>query len=263
MPYETLLVEIADSIATVMLNRPAVLNAINSEMLRELDAVFNTLRDDSNVRAILLGGVGGKAFAAGADIAELAAADAAEGEAIALRAQGVLHRIETLGKPVIACVDGFALGGGCELALACTLRLGSDRARFGQPELRLGVIPGWGGTQRLPRLVGKSAALRLILTAQSIPATEALRIGLLDELVPGDAQPGLILQARELATQMATMPPLAVKSALEAVHLGADMPLHQALALEASHFGRLCGTEDKREGTRAFLEKRIPTWTGR
>src|SRR5947209_834318 len=168
MSYQTLLVEIADSIATVTLNRPKVLNAINAEMLRELDAAFTSFADDPNVRAVLLRGAGGKAFAAGADIAELAAAsDANAGEQLARRAQRVLRRIETMGKPVIACVDGFALGGGCELALACTLRLGTETARFGQPELKLGVIPGWGGPHRLPRPVGKSAALRLVPTADT------------------------------------------------------------------------------------------------
>ena len=264
MTYQTLLVDVVDAIATVTLNRPRVLNAMNAEMLRELEALFTAFADDPAVRAILLRGAGGKAFAAGADIAELQAASTADaGEELARRAQRVLCRIETAGKPVIACIDGFALGGGCELALACTLRLGTPAARFGQPELKLGVIPGWGGTQRLPRLIGRSAALKLILTGQIIPAEEALRIGLLDELVPGDTETALIPRARELASQMAAMPRLAVAAGIQSVTEGADLPLDEALALEASIFGRLCGTADKAEGTRAFLEKRPPTFQGR
>lgn len=266
MSYETLLVEIADRIATVTLNRPRVLNAINAPMLHELEELFTGFADQTAVRAVLLRGAGGKAFAAGADIAELeAAASSDAGEELARRAQRVLRRIETIGKPVIACINGFALGGGCELALACTLRLGSDNARFGQPELKLGVIPGWGGTQRLPRLVGRGAALKLILSGQIITAEEALRIGLLDELVvdsEGNREDALVRRARELAIQMAAMPQLAVSAALQAVTEGADLPLDGALALEASIFGRLCGTADKAEGTRAFLEKRPARFTG-
>jgi enoyl-CoA hydratase len=263
MNYETLLVEIADSIATVTLNRPKVLNAMNAPMLRELEALFTSFADDPAVRVILLRGAGGKAFAAGADIAELQTATTADqGEQLARRAQRVLRRIETIGKPVIACIDGFALGGGCELALACTVRLGTANARFGQPELKLGVIPGWGGTQRLPRLIGRSAALKLILTGQIIPAEEALRIGLLDEVVAGDTETALLPRARELGSHMAAMPRLAVAAAVQSVNEGADLPLDEALALEASIFGRLCGTADKAEGTRAFLEKRPPSFTG-
>ena len=264
MSYATLLVEADNACATVTLNRPRVLNAMNAEMLRELEAAFTAFAGDPAIRAVLLRGAGGKAFAAGADISELAAADTADaGEELARRAQRVLSRIEKLGKPVIACIDGFALGGGCELTLACTLRLGTENARFGQPELKLGVIPGWGGTQRLPRLIGRSAALKLILTGQIIPAAEALRLGLLDELVPGETESALMPRARELAAQIAAMPPLAVSAALQAVTEGADLPLDEALALEASIFGRLCATADKAEGTAAFLEKRPPAWNGR
>lgn len=263
MPYETLLVEIAGPIATVTLNRPEVLNAINATMLRELEAVFTAFAGDPDLRAVILTGAGPKAFAAGADISELAQASTADaGEELARRAQRVLARIENLGKPTLACIHGFALGGGCELALACTLRLGNENARFGQPELKLGVIPGWGGTQRLPRLIGRGAALRLILTGEIIPAAEAFRLGLLDELVPGDPESALIARAHALATQIAAMPPLAVSAALEAVTQGADLPLDQALALEASLFGRLCSTDDKQEGTAAFLAKRPPHFTG-
>jgi enoyl-CoA hydratase len=259
MPYETLELTI-DTVATITLNRPRVLNALNATMLRELDEAFAAVQIDPVVRVILLRGAGGKAFAAGADISELAAVDASSGEQFAGRAQRIFRRIETLGKPVIACIEGFALGGGCELAMACTLRLASDTARLGQPEIKLGIIPGYGGTQRLPRLVGRGAALKLLLTGNIIDAAEALRIGLVDEVVPSDS---LIARAIELALQIAAMPPLAVAASIDAVGRGADLPLDQALALEASIFGRLCGTEDKREGTQAFLEKRPPAWTGR
>ncbi len=263
MPYETLQLAIEARVATVTLDRLKVLNALNATMLRELDELFTNLASDDQVRVVLLHGAGGKAFAAGADISELAQADAAAGEILSGSAQRVLRRIETMGKPVIACIDGFALGGGCELAMACTLRLASPAARLGQPEMKLGVIPGWGGTQRLPRLVGRGAALKMILTGAMVDAVEALRIGLVDEVVPGDSETGLMTRARELATLIAGMPPLAVAAAIDAVGRGADLPLDEALALEATIFGGLCGTEDKREGTQAFLEKRSASWVGR
>jgi enoyl-CoA hydratase len=262
MPYETLLLSIDAHIATVTLNRPKVLNALNATMLRELDELFAALALDDTVRAVLLRGAGGKAFAAGADIGELTEVDAASGELLAGSTHRIFRRIETLGKPVVACIDGFALGGGCELAMACTLRLASAAARLGQPEIKLGLIPGYGGTQRLPRLVGPGTALKMILTAAIIDAAEALRIGLVDEVVSGDSD-ALAARANALAQLLASMPPLAVAAAIEAVDRGASLPLDQALTLEAALFGRLCDTEDKREGTRAFLEKRPPTWTGR
>jgi len=242
------------------LNRPKVLNALNAAMFRELDELFAELAVDDSARVVLLRGAGGKAFAAGADIAELAGTDGASGEQLAGRNQRILRRIETMGKPVIACIDGFALGGGCELAMACTLRLAADTARLGQPEIKLGLVPGYGGTQRLPRLVGRGAALKLLLTGAIIDAAEALRIGLVDEVVPAA---DLMARATELAQLIAGMPPLAIAGAIEAVDQGADLPLDQALALETTIFGRLCGTEDKREGTQAFLEKRPAVWTGR
>jgi enoyl-CoA hydratase len=260
MAYETLLLTIEDRIATVTLNRPKVLNALNALMLRELGEVFGALAQDSTVRVVLLRGAGGKAFAAGADIAELANADAGQGQQMAESAQRIFRRIETLGKPVIACVDGFALGGGCELAMACTLRLASETARFGQPEIKLGLIPGYGGSQRLPRLVGQGAALKMLLTGAMIDAAEALRLGLADEVVAGGA---LDARAAELAGLIARMPPLAVAAAIDAVGRGAGLPLDEALALEAASFGRLFATEDRREGTNAFLEKRSPVWQGR
>ena len=260
--YETLLLSIQDRVATLTLNRPKVLNAMNKVMFHEMDEAFAALAGDPTVRVVLLRGAGGKAFAAGTDIAELAEADASTGELIAERAQRVFRRIETLGKPVIACIDGYALGGGCELVMACTLRLASETARLGQPEIRLGLIPGYGGTQRLPRLVGQGAALKMLLTGAMVDAAEALRIGLVDEVVAGDSEQ-LMARATELATLIAGMPPLAVAAAIEAVGRGADLPLDEAIALEATIFGRLCGTEDKREGTQAFLQKRAAVWTGR
>lgn len=262
MAYETLLLETDAGIATLTLNRPKVLNALNAAMLRELDDAIQALGADEAVRVIVLRGAGGKAFAAGADITELAAADAASGEQLAAGTQRIFRRLETLGKPVIACIDGYALGGGCELAMACTLRLANDSARLGQPEIKLGLIPGYGGSQRLPRLVGRGAALKMLLTGAIVDGAEAFRIGLVDELVHGDSA-ALLARAVELASSVAQMPPLAVAALIEAVDRGADMTLEEGLALEARIFGRLCGTEDKREGTRAFLEKRAPVWTGR
>ena len=260
MTYETLRLTVEERVATVTLNRPKALNALNAAMLHDLEGAFAKLAEDSAVRVILLCGAGGKAFAAGADIAELAEVDAISGERLAGRAQRLFRRIELLAKPVIACIDGFALGGGCELAMACALRLASERARFGQPEIKLGLVPGYGGTQRLPRLVGRGAALKMLLTGAMIDASEALRIGLVDEVV---AVEKLMERAVELAKSIAGMPPLAVAAAIEAVGRGADLPLDEALALEAAAFGRLCGTEDKREGTRAFMEKRSAQWVGR
>jgi enoyl-CoA hydratase len=268
MSYETLLLTVEGRVATVTLNRPKVLNALNATMFRELDAAFAALAEDDAVRVVLLRGAGGRAFAAGADIGELAEVDADSGEAFAERGQRVLRRMETMGKPVIACIDGYALGGGCELAMACTLRLASDAARLGQPEIKLGVVPGYGGTQRLPRLVGRGAALKMLLTGAMVDAAEALRMGLVDEVVSdevsdGEGESGLMARARELAETIAAMPPLAVAAAMDAVGRGADLALDEAMTLEAGIFGQLCGTEDKREGTRAFLEKRSAVWVGR
>jgi len=262
MAYDTLLLETREDVAVLTLNRPKVLNALNAPLLRELEEAVQALAADDALRVIILRGAGGKAFAAGADIGELAEADATAGEELARRTQRIFRRIETTGKPVIACIDGYALGGGCELAMACTLRLANEHARLGQPEIKLGLIPGYGGSQRLPRLVGRGAALKLLLTGEIIDAAEAFRIGLVDEIVQGDSDV-LLTRALERAKAIAQMPPLAVTAAIEAVDQGADMTLDNALALEARIFGRLCGTDDKREGTRAFLEKRTPVWTGR
>jgi enoyl-CoA hydratase len=260
MSYETLLCEVQEHIALVTLNRPKVLHALNSRVFDELETVFRALAGDPDVRVILLTGAGEKAFAAGADINEIAAIDTVTGAAKARRGQAVFRLIETCGKPVIALINGFALGGGCELAMACTLRLASDIARLGQPEVKLGLIPGYGGTQRLPRLVGQPAALRLLLTGEMITAAEALRIGLVDEVLPAA---NLSARGHELARTIASMAPLAVAGCLEAVERGRDLELEAALDVEAHIFGRLCGTKDKAEGTQAFLEKRAPVWTGK
>jgi enoyl-CoA hydratase len=257
--YETLLCEVKDQVARVTLNRPQVLHALNAAVFDELEAVFRTMAEDPEVRVILLTGAGEKAFAAGADITELAATDAAAGEAKSRRGQEVFRFIETCGKPVIACINGFALGGGCELALACTIRLASETARLGQPEVKLGLIPGYGGTQRLPRLVGQSMGLKLLLTGEMIGAAEALRIGLVDEVVPPQR---LMERAEAVARAIVAVAPLAVAGCMEAVRWGGELGLDAALDVEAEIFGRLCGTRDKEEGTQAFLEKRSPVWTG-
>jgi enoyl-CoA hydratase len=258
--YETLLCEVKDQIAKVTLNRPQLMNALNSTVFNELERLFMALMDDVDVRVILVTGAGEKAFAAGADINELVRLDIATGEAKSGRGQEVFRIIETCGKPVIACINGYALGGGCELALACTIRLASDTARLGQPEVKLGLIPGYGGTQRLPRLVGQSMALKLLLTGEMVNAVEALRIGLVDEMVPAER---LMERAEALARAIVGMAPLAVAGCMEAVRWGGELNLVAGTDVEAEIFGRLCGTEDKAEGTRAFLEKRTPIWTGR
>jgi len=247
-------------LAIVTIDRPKVLNALNAATLTELEAAFDDLAGDAAIRAILLTGAGDRAFAAGADIRELAPLTPEEGRSFTLRGQAIFRKIERLGKPVIACIQGFALGGGCELAMACTLRLAADDARLGQPEVKLGVICGYGGTQRLPRLVGRSAALKLLLTGAIIDAQEAFRIGLVDEVVPADQ---LMQRAEALALEIAANAPLAVAETLRTVDEGLDLPLEEALEREAAGFGHLCGTADKTEGTQAFLAKRPPTWTGR
>jgi enoyl-CoA hydratase len=258
--YQTLLLEIAGPVATVTLNRPQVMNALNMQVFDDLETAFGMLARDPSVRAILLTGAGDKAFAAGADIAELAGTDAGTGEQKARRGQAVFRMIESCGRPVIACINGFALGGGCELALACTLRLAAETARLGQPEVKLGLLPGYGGTQRLPRLIGRSAALRLLLTGEMVSAGEALRLGLVDEVQPAA---GLLDRGRQLAAEIAGQAPLAVRAILEAVDRGAEMPLEEALGLEAAMFGRLCGSADKQEGVDAFLTKRKASWSGK
>jgi enoyl-CoA hydratase len=257
MNYENIRVEKRGAVATVVMDRAKALNALNAAMFAELDAAFEELGKDGEVRVVLLTGAGERAFAAGADIRELDAVGPGEGKAFALRGQAVFRKIETLGKPVIACVRGFALGGGCELAMACILRLAAEDAKFGQPEVKLGVIPGYGGSQRLPRLVGRGAALKMLLTGAAIDAQEALRIGLVDEVVPAAE---LMKRAEALAGEIATQAPGAVAEVIRVVDEGLDLPLEKGLALEAEAFGKLCDSADKAEGTRAFLEKRRAEW---
>ena len=251
-------------VATLTLDRPEVLHALNAVMFDELEFAFTTLAADPAVRAVILTGSGDRAFAAGADIRALADTDAATGLAASQRGQQVFDliasKLEAAGKPVIAAINGVALGGGCELALACTLRIASDKARLGLPETKLGLIPGYGGTQRLTRLLGRSAALHLMLTAQIVDASEALRLGLVDEVAP---HADLLPRARALADTIASLAPLAIAGVLEAVQRGAAEPLPEALSIEAHIFGRLCATADKQEGLTAFLTKRPPTWTNR
>jgi enoyl-CoA hydratase len=260
MGYESLMVEVNGPIAVVTLNRPKVLHALSALVFDELEAVFTAVASDDAVRVVLLTGSGEKAFAAGADLTEVAATDAESGERLALRGQGVFRLIETCGRPVIALINGFALGGGCELAMACTMRIASDTARLGQPEVKLGLVPGYGGTQRLPRLVGEGAALKILLTGEMIGAAEALRIGLVDEVVPATE---LMSRGEAIAKAIVAVAPLAAAGCIEAVRRGRDVGLEEALRVEAEIFGRLCGTEDKREGVGAFLEKRGTEWKGR
>src|SRR6266567_2841455 len=248
------------AIAYVTLNRPKVLNALNQRTWEDLKAAFEDARDDAAVRGVILTGAGDKAFIAGADINELAQITAVEAEKSSTFGQGVLNLIENLGKPVIAAVNGFALGGGCETAMACTIRIAAEHAKFGQPEVKLGLLPGGGGTQRLPRLVGKGRALQLILTGETISAQEAYRIGLVNEVV---AAASLIERAEAILKQIAANAPIAVKFSLEAANKGMETSQSEGLVLEASFCGICAATEDKKEGTAAFLEKRAPQFRGR
>jgi enoyl-CoA hydratase/carnithine racemase len=242
-----------DSIAYVTVNRPKLLNALNQGTWEDLRAAFTDARDDPAVRGVILTGAGDKAFIAGADIGELAQITPIEAERASRYGQEVLNLVENLGKPVIAAVNGFALGGGCETAMACTIRIATDNAQFGQPEVRLGLIPGGGGTQRLPRLVGRGRALQLILSGEMIGAQEAYRIGLVNEVVPATQ---LLPRAEAVLQQIFANAPLSVKYALDAVNRGLETSQTEGLSLEASLFGLCAGTEDEKEGTRAFLEKR-------
>jgi len=260
MTYENLILERTGGVAVVTLNRPAVLNALNLALLHDLDHALAEVRDDHDVRAVILTGAGEKAFVAGADIKELAELTPVAGKAYAAAGQRILDQIEQLGKPVIAAINGYALGGGCELAMACTIRLASETAKFGQPEIKLGIIPGFAGTQRLPRLVGKGRAMELILTGATIDAAEAYRIGLVNRVVPAAA---LMTEARALAQALAVSAPIALRHALEAVNRGLEMTIADGCVLEATLFGLLASTDDMREGTRAFVEKRKATFTGR
>jgi enoyl-CoA hydratase len=259
MPYSTLLFDLADGIATITINRPEKLNALNAMVIAELDDAAGRVEREPDIRAALLTGAGTKAFVAGADIGEIGGQGAADGQARALAGQRMMRRLERCGKPVVAAVNGFALGGGCELAMACHLRVASETAKFGQPEVKLGIGPGYGGTVRLPRLVGRGRALELLLTGAMIDAQEAWRIGLVNRVVPADR---LVAEATGLLRSMIENGPLAIRACLELVDAGLDMGVDQALGLEASWFGLLSATADMREGTRAFLEKRKPVFTG-
>ena len=260
LTLENVLYEKKGAIAYVTLNRPRVLNALNGKTWEDLRTAFEQARDDDEVRGVILTGAGDKAFIAGADISELAHLSAVEGEESSSNGQAVLNLVENLCKPVIAAINGFALGGGCETAMACTIRIAVESAKFGQPEVKLGVLPGAGGTQRLPRLVGKGRALQLILSGEMITAQEAWRIGLVNEIVP---TANLISRAEAILKQIFANAPIAIKHSLEAVNKGMETSQDEGMALEASFFGICAGTEDKREGTSAFLEKRAPRFQGR
>ncbi len=260
MEEKNLKVQVDGRIALVTVDRPQALNALNSATLDELEALLSGLEKDSNVGAMILTGGGEKAFVAGADLKELARLGAAQARQTALRGQAIFSAIENFPKPVIAAVNGFCLGGGCELAMSCHIRIASENARFGQPEVKLGLTPGYGGTQRLPRLVGKGRALELILSGEMIDAAEAFRIGLVNRVV---ATADLLAESRKLAAKILANAPLAVSLSIEAVNRGCDIPLKEALSLEAALFGVACSSQDMREGTSAFLEKRPPQFQGR
>ncbi|MDZ4258552.1 MAG: enoyl-CoA hydratase-related protein [Gemmatimonadales bacterium] len=261
MTYATLLLDTdADGIAVVTINRPDKLNALNAQVFSDLSDLLDRIKGDQTIRAVIVTGAGPKAFVAGADIGELAAVDGAEGARLSARGQAVFRDLERLSIPVIAAVNGFALGGGCELAMACHLRLAAPAAKFGQPEVKLGLIPGYGGTVRLPRLVGRGRALELLLTARVIDAEEALRIGLVERIVAADV---LLDEARAMARTILAMGPRAVALCLSTVDAALDLDLDAALAVEAGAFGVACASDDKREGTAAFLEKRPAAFTGR
>ncbi|PYP16635.1 MAG: enoyl-CoA hydratase [Gemmatimonadetes bacterium] len=260
MTYQTLLFEIKDGIAFVTINRPDKLNALNDQVILELSSAVDRLTTEAEIKGAILTGAGPKSFVAGADIGDLSRQGPFDGKARAQRGQAVLRRLETCGKPVIAAINGFALGGGCELAMACHIRIAGENAKFGQPEVKLGIAPGYGGTQRLPRIVGKGVALQLILTGEMIDAQEAYRIGLVNKIVPsGD----LLAESEKMMRGILTMGPLAVRLAMEAVDQGLEMTLDEGLLLEANHFGLLAATSDMKEGTTAFLEKRAANFQGR
>jgi len=260
MAYENLLYEKRDGIAFITLNRPKVLNALNRQTVEELHKVLLDARDDASVRVLILSGAGEKAFVAGADINELAQQTPVNGKEFSLYGQGVFHLLETIGKPSICAINGFALGGGCELALSCSIRLASKSAKLGQPEVKLGIIPGYGGSQRLARLCGKGVAHELCLTGEMITAEEAQRIGLVNHVYEAAE---LLPAAESMAKKIIEKAPLAVKYCMEAIERGVEMRQEEGLFLEATLFGLCCATEDMREGTKAFLEKRAAKFQGK
>ncbi len=260
MAYKNLLYEVKEHVAIITVNLPDVLNALNAETMVELSEAVSAVRNDSDVRGALITGAGEKAFIAGADVAELSQAQPLGGKDTSVLGQRVLRAISLLGKPFVAAINGYAFGGGLELALACHIRIASENAQLGLPEVTLGIIPGFGGTQRLPRLIGEAKALELILTGKSVTAEVALRIGLVNHVVlPGEA----VAAAEEMLHTILKNAPVAVRMALEAVHHGANTTLDEGLLMEANLFGLLCTTEDMREGMNAFLEKRKPTFQGK
>ena len=260
MNYQTLLLETKDGIAVLTVNRPDKLNALNDQVVGELHQAALALKSDPAVRGVILTGAGPKAFIAGADIGDLARQGVMDGRQRALSGQATLRAFETMGKPVLAAVNGFALGGGCELAMACHIRIASENARFGQPEVNLGITPGYGGTQRLPRLVGKGNALYLLLTGEHVPAAEALRMGLVSKVVPQDQ---LMAEAEKLMRTIVSKGPVAVALTMEAVDRGFETSLEEGLRIEADAFGVVASTGDMKEGLSAFLEKRPAKFEGR
>jgi enoyl-CoA hydratase len=250
--FQNIKFEKKNQIAYVTIDRPKVLNALNMATMQELKQAFAAIKDDAEVRVAILTGAGEKAFVAGADIGELSQQTPVSAKEYTHAGQAIVDAIESMGKPVIACINGFALGGGCELAMACTMRLASENAKLGQPEVKLGLIPGYGGTQRLPRLVGRGVAMQLTLTGEMITAQEAHRIGLVNEVLPAGE---LIARAEGIAAKIIANAPLAIQYCMEAVNHGLDMTLSEGLYLEATLFAVCCATEDKNEGTKAFLEK--------
>ncbi len=259
MTYKNVLYEVKERLAVVTINRPGVLNALNEETISELIDVFYKIKQDDAVGAVVITGAGEKAFVAGADIKELSQKNSLTGKDFVLKGQMCLNIMENLGKPVIAAINGFALGGGCEIAMACTMRIAAQNAKLGQPEINLGLIPGFGGTQRLPRLVGKGNAAELALTGDMISAEEAHRMGLVNKVVPRGEALG---EAEKIARKILAKSPVTVRLILEAVNRGLEVGLPEALNLEANLFGIACATEDMKEGTKAFLEKRKPDFKG-
>ena len=260
MQYEYILYEEKGKIAYVTMNRPEALNALNAKTIDELSDVFSQIRDNDAVEVVIITGSGTKSFVAGGDIKELGQENSVDGKERSITAQEMRNRIEWLGKPVIAAVNGFAFGGGCELALACHIRIASENAKFGQPEVNLGLMAFGGGTQRLPRLIGKGRALELLLTGDIIDAAEAYRIGLVNKVVPSES---LLATAEELARKILSKGPVAVRLTLESVLAGTDMDMREAIAADANRMALIWATEDVREGTRAFTEKRKPQFQGK
>jgi enoyl-CoA hydratase len=260
MNYENVKTETRDGILFVTIDRPKVLNALNAKTVEEIGHVFGEARTDDSVRCVILTGSGDKAFVAGADINELARMTPISGKFVSEQGQSVFLQIERFSKPVIAAINGFALGGGCELALACHIRIASEKAQLGLPEVSLGIIPGYGGTQRMVRLLGKGKAFELVCGGDRISAADAERIGLVNKVVPADQ---LMSAAEEMAKKIASRSPVAIRAAIEAINSGSDMPLDEGLLLEATLFGLMCATEDMKEGMKAFLEKRPAKFPGR